>query len=227
MSFLPYDANLLRCHPLVASIQNTNKDISNVRTKSHLFVDIKCSKCNTIFHGRVASLVLQTNQCKDHKKEFSKYRAKYVGNIPKSITQPIRCCLLNNVDMRQCLDLIKCMSPICTEEDPDSVAQAYINEIATFNKIDLADNCFWGDDSASRVTKERYKRPKKKRKIIEEESTSFKLGVCFNLFICMAISFFVQEARENLNQDNQNTDKNLSINQISTDIANDQVCFYL
>lgn len=109
------------------------------------------------------NLIYHTNQCKNHKKR-SKYKPKYTGHIDKVITQPIRAGILMSVDQDKLIDLISSLLPITKESEHRETVKKYIEEISQYDAIHLANNSFWGHDSSSRVTKERYQHPKKNKK---------------------------------------------------------------
>lgn len=93
---------------------------------------------------------------------------RYIGSICKDISKPIRAGLLLDVDKDKLVDLIASLSPVCNEISPKAVAQIQIDEIRQYDNIQLLNNCFWGNDSESRVNKERYNYPKRKRQSTEE-----------------------------------------------------------
>lgn len=89
---------------------------------------------------------------------------QYTGNIAKEISTPIRAGLLLKLDHNKLVDLIASLSPMWNEQSSRDNAELYIKEISRYGKEQLANNCFWGNDTSVRINKERYKHPTKKRK---------------------------------------------------------------
>lgn len=161
--FFPYDARKLRCHPNAAAI--TSEYSSELTLGSMKRVTYKCAQCGSSLNTRVDLLCYQTMLCKNHNKKTYGRRERYNGVIAKEATIAIRAGLLLLVDQEKLIDVIASFDTMSTETDPRSVAMKYIAELAEYSSVQLADNCFWGNDSAFRVTKERYKRSTKKQKM--------------------------------------------------------------
>lgn len=160
MLFLPYDKRYIRCHPLAASFVDNDLDVYNLRIKSTRRVNIKCSICDNIINGTIVNLIRQTTQCNNHKKRESKSQ-RYIGTIPSFVSNAIRAGILMEVESEKLVELIASMEPICKENDSTRIAKEYIKEVALFDPVKLSDNCFWGNDTSTRINKERYKHHKK------------------------------------------------------------------
>lgn len=192
MNFFPYDERYIRCHPLNAAIVQGQPMKENVLIHSHLKIHIKCSICQSIMKGSIISLIRQTNKCNQHKKRASN-TLKYNGTIVKAVSTPIRAGILMDVDRGKLLELITLLSPVCDKPNPEEVAQMYFDEVAQYSRVQLADNCFWGNDSASRVTKERYQRPKKEKRKIEETFDPDAIIMIREVYICILFVLYIIE----------------------------------
>ena len=74
------------------------------------------------------------------------------------LSRPIRAGILMGVNHDNLVELIASLLSVNESVNPQSLSEQYIAEITEYDRVHLADNCFWGDDSASRVKKDRYKR---------------------------------------------------------------------
>ena len=98
-----------------------------------------------------------SGRCEEHALKMRRSnRPRYNGTIPVNICRPIRAGLLQGVDHVRLVELIASMEPV-EEHNQITTAEAHINEIASHTRLDLQDNGFWWDDTASRITGERYK----------------------------------------------------------------------
>lgn len=162
--FFPYNERHLRCHPNAYLI--TSSYPFNQCAKSRLVVTYKCSICSLECTQISRKLTTQTMLCSIHFKSIRGRHVRYKGDIEPKISRPIRAGLLLGVDRSQLVELV---SSLISVSKPKIVAQKSIDEIAKYSIVELTDNCFWGDDSFARVTKERYIRPKKKQKLYKEQ----------------------------------------------------------
>ena len=161
MEFLPYDATLLRCHPnreygsspllpMAAFLRSSDCDAGttiNTRQK----IEIACCVCGSTYVGQIVNLSHSTNQCTRHKNR-RKNRHCYQGEIPEKITRAIRAGLLRRIETESLVSvrgksdgtplwtLVRSLLPGAA---PESSARAYVQEVATFDTVTLADNCFW------------------------------------------------------------------------------------
>lgn len=124
-------------------------------------------------------------QCSNHKKR-RRHLVRYSGPLPTSITLPIRAGLLLQVEQSKLIELIASLVPANIEENNITFAETHINTISKYSYAELADNCFWGNDSCSRVNKERYVRLKKKQKSTEPLKVFYTNFVCV-LYVCFDI----------------------------------------
>ena len=94
----------------------------------------------------------QTMTCKVHSNTYHNWhRQKYVGPIPLHVRRPIRAGLLLGVNRKQLCDVIVSLDSIKDAEDPVSLATNYIECIAQYDRVCLADSCFWGAASGVRI----------------------------------------------------------------------------
>lgn len=176
MSFFPYASNLLRCHPLAAAMQ-TEKDAQrqgnvNIRTlklQSHKVITICCTRCPGTITGRVSQLTMHSNQCAAHHIQNRKSnRPRYRGKIPSQLSRPIRAGILLHVDHNLLQQLVASLEPLSTDV-PDAAARLacaaeLIDEIRlNHSDVQLADNCYWGDNSSARKGRPAYRHPRRKR----------------------------------------------------------------
>jgi hypothetical protein len=115
-------------------------------------------------------LYRQTLLCSNHKKN-GRVHVHYAGEIPIEISRPIRAGILLDVNRHHLVELITTLLSITDAEDPKSLSEKYITEVALFDRVRLADNCFWGDDSASRVKKDRYKSKRNANRHVSDEDS--------------------------------------------------------
>ena len=138
----PYDRRLLRCHPYWTQLRSpiTNTDI---HAKSHKQLSWVCCECDTVFVRSPDSVLISTCRCKAHLIAFKrKTRPRYVGSIPKDVTNIIRTGLLQSV----CIDkLAQLVASLVGCEH--SIATSHIEEVSQFGKQQLLDNGFWWEDS--------------------------------------------------------------------------------
>ena len=153
--FFPYDATLLRCHPMAALI--TSSVSNTLRCKSRMKVSYQCALCGNELVGRCCDLHRQTLLCSNHK-THGRVHFHYAGDIPMKLSRPIRAGILMGVNHDNLVELIASLLSVNESVNPQSLSEQYIAEITEYDRVYLADNCFWGDDSASRVKKDRYKR---------------------------------------------------------------------
>lgn len=178
----PYDATMLRCHPMAAFIAPKDKEhLQSTKYKSRKVLHFRCCICQHEFNGICWNISRQMMICKNHKKRGARV-VRYKGNIPSSVSLPIRAGILLDIPNEKIVDLIMSLEHLQSKDN--KLAESYIEEVSTYSKIQLADNCFWGDDSASRITKERYKRPKKKQK--KNTSITHTTKVYFLIFFLLS-----------------------------------------
>lgn len=149
------------CLPLAAFVIPTSKAMDMIKICSATYVAYRCVFCSAENKGLCKDLRRQSMICRFHKINKGGNQKRYSGSIPSHISRPIRAGLLRNIDNGQLAEFVASLDPICYDTDPISVARKYISDISQFDTLRLADNCFWGDDSASRVKKERYQQKKK------------------------------------------------------------------
>ena len=162
MSFFPYDARFLRCHPNGAAVRNVQHRKLRVSSMEH--IDFVCAMCTNILQNkRVSAMRQHTMLCEVHRK-YSKGAAstKYNGTFSLKLTDAVRAGLLSNVD-RSSLEMLV-VSLLCDREHDNKLemAKQCVNEIAMYDVPTLANNCFWGRDFSWRATTERYIRPPSK-----------------------------------------------------------------
>jgi hypothetical protein len=167
--FFPYDARLLRCHP-VGHLYRGNTEAfhgllcSNWRIKC----EWKCSECdneynasnNCDFFLKKTQLILVFNQCHQtckcsiHVRSLiGRSRNRYIGPfIPLEISRPIRAGILYGVDFVDLQSLVESLLipsyPIPVRDsiqEREVRARIYIAVLSGFTHPELADNCFWGD----------------------------------------------------------------------------------
>jgi hypothetical protein len=151
MEFFPYDCKALRCHPISALLDTSQTIPLHLTIGTAAKVRFLCSVC---FEPCMRAPMLarrQTMKCKAHSKQSHDWhRQKYMGPIPLHIRRPIRAGLLLKVDRQALCNLVASLEPTKNAEDPIGLATNYIECIAQYDFVCLADNCFWGDDSSVR-----------------------------------------------------------------------------
>jgi hypothetical protein len=171
MAFFPYDANLLRCHPLSAAVTQPFDVWAQKTTRSAAIVEIKCSRCTNTFQGTIYNLCRQTNQCKLHVVENRKSNRPTTSiKLHKFVHEPIRAGLLLCVDHNLLAGVVSQIKEMQADTDGDrlTVALHLIETIrAQYDNVRLADNCFWGSTSSARKHKPVYKHPPNKRPSVD------------------------------------------------------------
>lgn len=161
MDFLPYNRTLLRCHPMFSFLTDTSNITNETPFVSRKTVKYKCPMCNGECMAKCMDLCRQTLLCEKHPKNRGRSRRVYNGSIPYNVSFMIRASLLRQISIETIRNLIK-----STDTKLDLlVVDGYIGEMKTYDDVVLADNCFWGNGSDSRINKERYIRCCKKRKV--------------------------------------------------------------
>ena len=163
---LPYMAHKLRCHPMWSQILENDGKHAELGINAHVLITWTCSECSTVFSSAPRFMRHSTGRCPEHTRPFKQRgRLRYEGNIQQNISQPIRAGLLQNMNKNELSLLIASLPPVKFSTDADVVALKYIDEIASsFTHQQLLDNGFWFDDSLSRKSGNRYRRPQRKRK---------------------------------------------------------------
>ena len=126
-----------------------------------------CPVCNDVCIRTPTCTRNQTMMCKTHSRHlhYSK-RPKYNGPIPLHIRRPVRAGLLLGVDRDQLCDVVASLEPVNKSENPVCLATSYIENIAHYDRVCLADNCFWGDDGTVRMNGVRalHKKPQNNKR---------------------------------------------------------------
>jgi hypothetical protein len=139
----------------------------NTTIGSTIKLSFLCSVCHEPCMRAPRLARRQTMTCKAHSKKLHNVkRPKYDGPIPLHVRRPIRAGLLLGVDRKQLCDVVASLETIKDTEDPVSLATSYIECVAQYDRVCLADSCFWGDASGVRVDGVRVPH-KKKRKAVQ------------------------------------------------------------
>jgi hypothetical protein len=149
-----------------SQLVESNSESAELGINAHTLMKWTCSECNTIFSSAPRFMRHSTGRCQEHRKSFKRRgRIRYDGNIQQNISQPIRAGLLQNMNKTELSRLIASLLPVKFAADANVVALKYVDEIASsFTHQQLLDNGFWFDDSLSRKSGNRYRRPQRKRK---------------------------------------------------------------
>lgn len=165
--FFPYDARLVRCHPIAAAVTNAGPETDNLRVgSSRDRITILCAQCRGTISGTIFNVVHQTGHCTDCRRARwgTAPPPRYTGAVPAALTLPIRAGLLLGVDRAALLDLVVRLMPSDdAEKERWERAVAYVAELEGYDPGLLANNCFWGADSLTRSGGTRYKRPRTPR----------------------------------------------------------------
>ena len=105
---------------------------------------------------------------------YEKLTDKYNGPIPYHVSHPIRAGLLLGVKRDHLLNLVRSLDPVKQAPNPIDLANKYIESIAKYDRVILADNCFWSDGSSSSRSKG-GKQPTTKAATAGEVSAFFKI----------------------------------------------------
>lgn len=134
-----------------------------------------CSECGAVFETAVRLMRLSTGRCKAHTNAMkSRYRPRYDGDVPMPLRRPIRAGLLQTIGTDALVALVATLEPVvgaaAGAADPVAAAltaaRGYVESIVArnYDRVQLLDSVFWGDDSVHRADGSVYVRPQRHRK---------------------------------------------------------------
>lgn len=185
MAMIPFDAHLLRCNPLWSQLLEHSSELFQLTVYSQKDLQWRCSECQNTFIANPNNRRHSSGRCSLHIKSIScaTKRRRYTGHIPRSIQTIIRTAVLQGVSVN---DLFDNEITIIKSYDKETI-QLYLEEVASFSRIDLLDNGFWWHDTLMRANGERvqrkrrnalkeatYKQEKNKKKRKQNDNTSQK-----------------------------------------------------
>jgi len=159
MELNPYNANLLRCHPIWYQLTDNDKKISSTATlSSKKKLHWICSECNIHYTAIVNNMKVGCGRCSLHqRKTHSATRRRYRGNISSDVSLYVRAALLREHKKE---DIVKTILDIKLVQNSFD-AHNCVAEIMAYDIVDLLDNGFWWFDSFTRKCGDRFKRTKK------------------------------------------------------------------